>query len=97
MATHLGRALATDEHVHHRDGDHTNNDLSNLELLTARDHQHHHHLGRSMNAGEANQNAKLTRAQVKEIRASTLTQQALAELYGVHRQAISKIRRGTRW
>lgn len=32
MARHLGRALASDEVVHHLDGDRLNNSLSNLEL-----------------------------------------------------------------
>lgn len=97
MAKQLGRELSSDEHVHHRDGDHHNNDLANLVVLPAREHQHHHHLGKSINAGEANQNAKLTREVVAKIRSSDLTQQELAELYGVHRQAISKIRRSLRW
>lgn len=34
----IGRSLSRDEHVHHRDGDKQNNDLSNLEVLTAREH-----------------------------------------------------------
>ena len=29
-------------HVHHRDGDRTNNDISNLELLRAGEHMRHH-------------------------------------------------------
>ena len=95
MAAHLGRPLHTHEHVHHRDGDSHNNDLSNLELLTVSEHRRHH--ARPINVGEANQNAKLTRTQVDEIRASTLTQQELAGLYGVSRTAISKVKRGIRW
>ena len=30
-------------HIHHKDGDHTNNNLSNLECLSASEHSRHHH------------------------------------------------------
>jgi HNH endonuclease len=38
MAKSLGRALTTREHVHHLDGDRTNNRLGNLELIDTREH-----------------------------------------------------------
>lgn len=38
MEQHLGRPLARNEHVHHRDGKKTNNSIANLEIMTARDH-----------------------------------------------------------
>ena len=34
----LGRWLSKDEHVHHKDGDRSNNDVSNLETVTAEEH-----------------------------------------------------------
>lgn len=43
VARFLGRSLSSREHVHHRDGDFTNNSLENLEILTPRAHAHHHH------------------------------------------------------
>jgi hypothetical protein len=39
MEQHLGRQLETWEQVHHIDGNHLNNDLSNLEVLSNADHQ----------------------------------------------------------
>jgi len=39
MEQHLGRKLETWEHVHHIDGNHLNNSLSNLEVLSNADHQ----------------------------------------------------------
>lgn len=39
----LGRWIETHEHVHHIDGDRANNHPNNLEVLTQKDHAHHHH------------------------------------------------------
>lgn len=32
-------------HIHHKDGDHTNNDLANLVCISAAEHMKHHHAG----------------------------------------------------
>lgn len=42
MEKHLGRKLNTDEHVHHKDGNVLNNDISNLELVTNSTHRRLH-------------------------------------------------------
>lgn len=42
MAEAIGRPLETDEHVHHIDGNKSNNALDNLELMTNAEHQKLH-------------------------------------------------------
>ena len=42
MEEKLGRPLEPYEEVHHIDGDFTNNDISNLELVKHGEHQRHH-------------------------------------------------------
>lgn len=42
MENHLGRELRADEHVHHKDGNKKNNDISNLEVLAMVEHMRLH-------------------------------------------------------
>lgn len=42
MELHVGRRIQRDEVVHHKDHDHTNNALANLELLTHSEHSRLH-------------------------------------------------------
>lgn len=44
MEQALGRKLRPDEHVHHKDGNPLNNDLSNLQVLPYREHMQLHKL-----------------------------------------------------
>ena len=44
MEQELGRPLAADEDVHHKDGDYLNNALSNLEIRKHGEHQREHSL-----------------------------------------------------
>jgi hypothetical protein len=49
MEQHLGRELSPDEVIHHIDGDKTNDDLSNLQLMTQSEHAKLHDFGRIKN------------------------------------------------
>jgi len=42
MENHLGRLLNTNEIVHHIDGNKKNNSISNLQVMTAKEHNSHH-------------------------------------------------------
>ena len=42
MEMHLGRKLSSKEHVHHKDENRLNNDVSSLELISASEHAHEH-------------------------------------------------------
>lgn len=42
MEQHLGRKLADDEEVHHKDGDPLNNELDNLEIKNGSEHRREH-------------------------------------------------------
>jgi hypothetical protein len=44
MEDYLGRSLRSDEHVHHLDLDSTNNDPSNLIVLSASEHSRVHRM-----------------------------------------------------
>lgn len=42
MEQHLGRKLLESEHVHHIDGDKSNNDISNLQVMDIKEHSKLH-------------------------------------------------------
>lgn len=122
MTSILGRALLETEHVHHKDENVNNDSPSNLELLSADEHNKHHKIGckhteeskskigTSLKAayesgrrekpnlhGDRNPCARLTKAQVLEIRASDLTSRKLGTMYGVSKTTILNIKSNKTW
>ncbi len=89
--------------VNHKDGNTRNNTVENLEWVTHSDNMRHswHKLNTYKNRvavcprGEANYNAKLTEAKVREIRklyaAGGITHQKIATRYGVSKPLIRNI------
>lgn len=86
--------------VNHIDGDKTNNHVSNLEWVTQSENMLHGNLiGIRRDRGASNGNALLTTEQSVEIRQNNdgLTQQQLADMFGVSRTTISRIQNGKRY
>lgn len=89
-------------HIHHIDRDRGNNSLENLEAVPAREHFPRYHTGQTTLRGEECSWAKLTQAQVIEIRAVYVKGRnggidALAKRYGVSRGCIHHIVTGAHW
>lgn len=97
MEEMTGKTIPKGYHVHHVDGDETNDRPSNLQLLTAADHNRVHHLG-VKNPKKANRpNRKVTQAlvdEVKRLRRFGYSQLQIGEIMGVHQTMVSKILAG---
>ena len=109
--THLPEPTASQVEVRHLDGDHMNPSLSNLAWgskienahdrdihgTTARGHRHGMY-GKSL-AGSKNGNAKLSEAEVSEIRslAGTMPQRSIAARFSVHQAVVWRIIHGRSW
>ena len=68
-----------------------------LELGTSQDNHDDMKRDGTVLKGEKHPNAKFTRQQIDEIRASTVDTRELARIYGVYRSTIYKIQSGDSW
>lgn len=81
----------------HRNGDQIDNRLENLRWGTPQENADDRIRHGTQARGEDSAQAKLTEADVLEIRASALSQSALAARFGVCQSRISLIRSGRSW
>lgn len=86
--------------VNHIDQDKTNNRLENLEWITHQENMNRIY-GQSRNnlsnAGVKNGRANLTEEQVREIRASNLSQRLIAKKYGIGKTTVGDIKNYRTW
>lgn len=85
--------------VRHRDGDRGNPALSNLEYGTEKENSADKLKHGTDARGERNASALLSCDEVEEIvdMRGRMTQQEIADIYGISRQAVSDIHRGITW
>lgn len=85
----------------HKDGDRQNNTLSNLKWGTSKDNKQDMIEHNTSNRGEGHPKAKLNNWKVRVIRQllkkKHLTQEQIAEIFGITQENISMIKTGKRW
>lgn len=88
------------QEVRHRDGNASNPRLDNLRYGTRAENEADKVLHNKSNRGERHGMAKLTNADVSEIRSLVelnISQRAIADQFGIHQSSVSKIAKGGRW
>ena len=83
--------------VNHKDGNKTNNHVSNLEYATPKEQSNHAKALGLLFVGERHPMAKLTAIDVQEIRISPLTARELSVKYSISYPTIRRILRGDLW
>ena len=98
----LGPRPTQKHQINHKNGDKTDNQVGNLEWITAKENSRHSYdvLGNHAARGEAHGAAKLTEGQVREIRSRCMSgesQSRIAKEYGIAPPTVSNIARRKKW
>lgn len=106
IENYLGRILRNNEFVHHKDGNKTNNNISNLEVMTLSEHAKHHYYERIKNGcgiidyprncakGKKTKCGKFDEKDIKNIRdlfSKGYKYKEIAQKYNVNSRNISNI------
>ena len=108
MEQHIGRKLLRNEVVHHKNGNKSDNRLSNLIIMDLKDHGRMHLSGRAMSLAQRvktqnsqrancfNAHTMVTKEIITEVRKmiGTTSQRAIAQTFGLSIWAVSRIATG---
>lgn len=97
LAFHAERRNILHSQVAHLDGNRRNAKASNLKWVSKVENESHKRLHGTHGAGEMHPRARLTSADVLEIRAAVGPHAAIGERYGVTAYTVSDIKTGKRW
>lgn len=108
MEKFIGRKLTSNEVVHHKNGNPTDNRISNLEVLSNSEHMKHHSkefvergfIGRKTRTSFTsigNPKKKLSISSVKKIRNSKLSGVELSSIYGISSSHANNLKAGLFW
>jgi len=102
-----GDKLKDNECIHHKNRDHSDNRLENLQKMTVSDHSKHHHTEQKNSnfgkdfSGENSGNHKLSKKEVLEIKQllkeKKIRQKEMSDMYHISNSTISDIKCGRSW
>lgn len=90
MEEYLGRPLRKDEHVHHINGDKTDNRIENLEILNISEHSRLHAQGRKYGSPPLSVRNPQKVEQIKEMRKQGISLRNISSILGVSKPTVIK-------